>query len=86
MQNVLIQTRVVGKESADAPQKTKKRLAKKFRVLGHAIHLDASTVDRSSSSTRLLKPTKSEVAIRKRMIKMDTTLSELSTLLRDVNR
>ena len=80
MQNVLIQTRVVGKESADAPQKTKKRLAKQFRILGHAIHLDAST------STRLLKPTKSEVSIRKRMIKMDTTLSELSTLLRDVNR
>jgi hypothetical protein len=100
MQNVLIQTRVLGKERAHVPKcAIHKRPSKRYRLLGHALHFDASTVKRESTSSSQkssqITATQSEKTLRnhnsmmdlneKKIRKMDETLSELSTMLRQVH-
>ena len=102
MQNVLIQTRVLGKDRIAIPNKAKRRPAKKFRVLGHAIVFDASTVHRDAAGNgdregrTSLDCSKNEKTLRQQttmldendasMGKMGTEIHELATILKVLHK
>ena len=72
-----------------------KRPSKRFRILGHAIHFDASTVSRESTESSFnVSATSSEKKLlhhnsildlnAKHLLKMEKTMSELTSMLQNV--
>ena len=72
-----------------------KRPSKRFRILGHAIHFDASTVSRESTESSFnVSATSSEKKLlhhnsildlnAKHLLKMEKTMGELTSMLQNV--
>ena len=84
---------VLGKDVMDVP--ATKRPSKRFRILGHAIHFDASTVSRESTESSFnVSATSSEKKLlhhnsildlnAKHLFKMEKTMGELTSMLQNV--